>query len=326
MSEPEGAAKSCSNCGAALIGEYCHACGQKRFVESDRRLGHLLHQFVGSITDLDGRVWRTVRALLFQPGLLSREYFEGRLAPVSLFLAVSVIYFVAPLRGGDLTLQFNQQVAPEIRAQALGPDETLSENQRSATGQWYSRYTARWIERRVAKRDATLRAASNGDPSRPSVASAAPGPLPGATGYSMRDYRIAYDAKGDDISKALVVLHVPFAALTLLLMFWRQRHYYAEHFVFALHYLAFWMIALQVVAQSINLFHGLPAAWAPPLAFYDWVMRALLAIYAVLALRRAYSVGWLAATVAAAGLIASMVMVNLYFYRAVQFVITFSLT
>jgi hypothetical protein len=92
----------------------------------------------------------------------------------------------------------------------------------------------------------------------------------------MRDYRIAYDAKGDDISKALVVLHVPFAALTLLLMFWRQRHYYAEHFVFALHYLAFWMIALQVVAQSINLFHGLPAAWAPPLAFYDWVMRALL--------------------------------------------------
>ncbi len=313
MSEPEGAAKSCTNCGATLAGEFCYACGQKRFVESDRRLGHLLHQFVGSVTDLDGRVWRTVRALLFQPGLLSREYFEGRrarwLAPVSLFLAVSVIYFVAPLRGGDLTLQFNQQVAPEIRAQALGPDETLSETQRIATGQWYSRYTARWIERRVAKRDATLRAASNG-----------------ATGYGMRDYRLAYDAKGDDVSKALVVLHVPFAALALLLMFWRQRHYYAEHFVFALHYLAFWMIALQVVAQAINLFHGLPAGWAPPLAFYDWVMRALLAVYAVLALRRAYSVGWLVATVAAAGLIASIVLVNLYFYRAVQFVITFALT
>ncbi|HXR62559.1 MAG TPA: DUF3667 domain-containing protein [Rudaea sp.] len=313
MTDSESSRARCTNCGASLVGEYCHVCGQKRFVESDRRFGHLLHQFVGSLTDLDGRVWRTVRALLFQPGLLSREYFEGRrarwLAPVSLFLAVSVIYFVAPLRGGDLTLQFNQQVAPEIRAQAVGPDETLSETQRSATGQWYSRYTVRWIERRVARRDAALRAASNG-----------------TTGYSMRDYRIAYDAKGDDISKALVVLHVPFAALALLLMFWRQRHYYAEHFVFALHYLAFWMIALQVVAQSINLLHGLPAGWAPPLAFYDWVMRALLAVYAVLALRRAYSTGWLGATITATGLIASIVLVNLYLYRAAQFVITFALT
>jgi hypothetical protein len=52
---------SCSNCGATLTGEFCQDCGQKRFVESDRRFGHLLHQFLTSATDLDGRVWRTVR-------------------------------------------------------------------------------------------------------------------------------------------------------------------------------------------------------------------------------------------------------------------------
>ena len=97
----------CSNCGATLVGEFCHACGQKRFVESDRRFGHLLQQFVASATDLDGRFWRTLRALLFQPGLLSGEYFEGRrarwLSPVSLFIAVSVVYLLAPIRGGDLS-------------------------------------------------------------------------------------------------------------------------------------------------------------------------------------------------------------------------------
>jgi hypothetical protein len=38
----------------------------------------LLRQFFTSLTDVDGRAWRTVRALLLQPGLLSREYFEGR--------------------------------------------------------------------------------------------------------------------------------------------------------------------------------------------------------------------------------------------------------
>jgi hypothetical protein len=227
----------CRNCGAILVGEFCHACAQKRFVESDRRFGHLLHQFIAGATDLDGRFWRTMRALLFQPGLLSREYFEGRrarwLSPVSLFLAVSVVYFLAPIRGGDLTQEFNQQVPLEIRAQALGPDEVLSEAHSAASGQWYSQYAARWIERRVSERDAAARGASNGGPSRTSMASGTPELLAGAAGYSFRDYRVAYDAKANDVNKALVVLHAPVAALALLLMFARQRRYYTEHFVFA---------------------------------------------------------------------------------------------
>jgi hypothetical protein len=303
----------CSNCEAALAGQYCSACGQKRFVESDRRLGHLLRQFAGSITDLDGRVWRTLRALLFQPGLLSREYMEGRRArwmtPASLFLAISVVYFLAPLRGGDFTLEFNQQAAPEIRAQALGPDESLTENQQRATGQWYSQQTARWIEQRVARRDAATRAVSNG-----------------AAGYTMRDYRIAYDAKADDVSKALVMLPVPLAALVLMLLFWRQHHYYAEHFVVTLHFLAFWILALEFVYQAGNLINRMPPEWQPSVMVYDWFVRMLLSVYAIVALRRAYAVGWLKALVSAAALLAALVIVNLYVYRAVQFVVTFALT
>ena len=226
----------CTNCGTTLTGEFCHACGQIRFVESDRRFGHLLQQFVASATDLDGRFWSTFRALAFQPGLLSREYFEGRrarwISPVSLFLAVSVVYFVAPSLGGVLTLQFNQQVSGHVRQLALGPDETVTEQQAASTGQYYSPLTARWIEQRVRQRDEAARSASAG-----------------ASGYSYRDYRLAYDAKANDVSKALVILHVPIAALALLLMFAGQRRYYAEHFVFALHYLSFWMLSLQVVLQ-----------------------------------------------------------------------------
>lgn len=313
MNPVDAGKADCANCGTVLAGEYCHACGQKRFIESERRFGHLVRQFIGSATDLDGRIWRTLRALLFQPGLLSHEYLIGRrarwLSPVSLFLAVSVLYFLAPLRGGDLTLQFNQQVSAEVRARAIGPDETLSPAQRLAAGQWYSPITAPWIVQRVARRDAIARAASGG-----------------ATGYDMREYRLAYDARADDISKGLVVLHVPFAALALMLLFRRQHRYYAEHFVVALHYLAFWMIALQVIAQLINLAHLLPAGTAPQAAFYDWIMRTLLSLYAILALRRAYDVGWAFALVAAAGLIASIVLVNIYVYRAIQFAITFALT
>ena len=313
MSDADDAARACRNCGAALIGDYCHACGQKRFVESDRRFGHLLHQFVASATDLDGRFWRTVRALLFQPGLLSREYFEGRrarwISPVSLFLAVSVVYFLAPLRGGDLTLQFNQQVSGRVRSLSLGPDEQLSETQLAATGQWHSPFTSQWIDTRVRERDAAVRAASNGE-----------------TGYSYRDYRIAYDSKANDVSKALVVLHAPVAALALLLMFALQRRYFAEHFVFALHYLAFWMIALQFVLQLSNLANLLPDAWHPPDAAYDWIMRTVLPLYVVLALRRTYAIGWLQALAATLGLGVAIITFNLFVYHAVQFMVTFALT
>jgi hypothetical protein len=309
----DGDCTACTNCGMTLAGDYCHACGQKRFVESDRRLGHLLHQFVASATDVDGRVWGSVRALLYRPGLLSREYFEGRrvrwISPVSLFLAVSVIYFLAPIRGGDLTLQFNQQVSAEVRGLALGPDETLSDYQRKASGQVHTPWTSPWVEQRVQARDRAARAASNG-----------------TTGYSYRDYRVAYDAKADDVSKALVILHVPIAALVLMLLFGGQHRYYAEHFVFAAHYFAFWMIALEVVSQAVNLSLWLPAAWQPDPAVYDWFMRALLPFYAVLALHRAYGVGWLRAIVSAFGLLAGIIVFNLYVYHAIQFVATFALT
>lgn len=309
----EGRLDSCANCGAVLVGEFCHGCGQKRFVERDRRLGHLLREFAASATDLDSRVWRTLRALLFQPGLLSREYMLGRrarwLSPASLFLAVSVVYFLAPIHGGDLTLQFNSQVPARIRALAIGPDASLSEEQLRFSGQAHSRFTSNWIDERVRERDAAAREASHG-----------------ANGYAYRDYRLAYDARADDVSKALVILHVPFAALALMVLFARQRRYFAEHFVVALHYFAFWLIALEVISQLSNLAGLLPPAWVPPQSVYDWIMRTLLPVYAVLALRRAYAVGWFGAFVAASGMLAVVIIANLYVYRAIQFMVTFALT
>ncbi|MCX7563245.1 DUF3667 domain-containing protein [Xanthomonadaceae bacterium XH05] len=49
----------------------------KRFVQSDHRFTHLLASFFEAATDLDGRFWRSLRALLFQPGRLARDYIDG---------------------------------------------------------------------------------------------------------------------------------------------------------------------------------------------------------------------------------------------------------
>ena len=90
------AVKTCVNCGAIAGGAYCPVCGQ----ETDVRLP-TLRQFMrdatGSLVALDGRLWRTLRALLTQPGFLVREYFRGRrkyyVRPARLFLVTSLILF-----------------------------------------------------------------------------------------------------------------------------------------------------------------------------------------------------------------------------------------
>jgi hypothetical protein len=147
---------TCANCGVELTGRYCESCGQKRFVESDRRFGHLVRQLLASATDLDGRVWRSLLALLFKPGLLSREYIDGRrarwISPISLFLAVNVIYFLAPLHGGDLALQFNQQVSARIRELA-NPGTPLSAAQIASNGQAHTSFTMPLIDERVRLRN-----------------------------------------------------------------------------------------------------------------------------------------------------------------------------
>lgn len=89
--EAAAAQAVCANCGAGLLGRYCHDCGQK--TELHTRLGQLLADAFRNLLHLDGRLWRTIPAALFRPGRLSREWREGKRVryvaplPFSLFCA-----------------------------------------------------------------------------------------------------------------------------------------------------------------------------------------------------------------------------------------------
>lgn len=57
----------------------------------------MLREAAGRYVALDGRMWRTLIALLFRPGFLTREYFAGRrrryIRPARLFLVLSIGLF-----------------------------------------------------------------------------------------------------------------------------------------------------------------------------------------------------------------------------------------
>ena len=103
----------CPNCEADLTGEYCHRCGQKRIHHHEFGVRHFFGHVVHEFTHLDSnKIFKTVIALLFKPGLLTAEYLGGRKGryanPIRIYLTCSAIYFLfawgtlSGIRGGGV--------------------------------------------------------------------------------------------------------------------------------------------------------------------------------------------------------------------------------
>jgi len=88
----------CRNCGSPLYGEHCYACGQptKGLV---RHFSSILGDVADTIFNIDGRILRTLPALLLKPGFLTLEYIEGHrvryVSPVRLFVFLCIGTFFA---------------------------------------------------------------------------------------------------------------------------------------------------------------------------------------------------------------------------------------
>jgi len=96
MSSPSADLRSCLNCDTPLTGVFCARCGQK-VRALDPTVADFLHEFSHEMLHFDGKIFRSVGALLFKPGLLTKDYFAGRSArwvsPIRLYLVFSVAYF-----------------------------------------------------------------------------------------------------------------------------------------------------------------------------------------------------------------------------------------
>ncbi len=96
--EPVGTQLQCQNCGARLIGPYCHHCGQEAR-PAVRFFGSLVVEFLRETISLDSRVMRTLLALLGRPGFLTNAYLRGQrkryVPPLRLFLFTSLVCIFA---------------------------------------------------------------------------------------------------------------------------------------------------------------------------------------------------------------------------------------
>jgi len=194
------APRLCLDCGAALSGKFCAACGQKD-EPLHRSLKDLALEFFQHPL-IDTKLWRSLVPLLFRPGALTAEYLAGRrtryVRPLKLYLTISVLFFALLALRAPATDVYKVELDPKPTAQSAG--------QKKKDG---FHLPIHWLDERLQRNTAALE--SEG----------------GAAARQALSQRIA-----GLVPKVFFVL-LPLSAVLFKLFWWKR--YFVEHLVFTLH-------------------------------------------------------------------------------------------
>lgn len=295
MSEaPNTLPAQCPNCDAALAGidpppAFCPRCGQETTLQPPRLL-EFVHEFVAHYVAIDGALWRSLVALLFRPGLLTREYLAGRrrryVLPLRLYLTASFVFFlIVKLLGAGTAMDVTFALGVDREGRPI----TLSQVQGDAE-QWRRlRSCVQTPDACSAQEVVVARVAARIDATDPKM---------------LRQ-------QFSSVLPYAVFLLLPLFAGFVGLAYRGRRIAYGEHFVFGLHMHAAWFVAM------------LGAAWLPDAALP--VVWLLVAVHGVVALRRVYG-GRLWATLARAGVVSLLYLMALVATLLALLVIAFALS
>ncbi|WP_417457123.1 DUF3667 domain-containing protein [Kordiimonas sp.] len=114
----------CRNCGAVLTGKYCSACGQRsRGVGLDA--GELASEALDSIVKIDGKLWRTFLGLTKNPGLVAKNYAQGKRAryvnPLRYCFAAVAISIAATIWTGEFDAISESLIFVQLEGAANDP-------------------------------------------------------------------------------------------------------------------------------------------------------------------------------------------------------------
>ena len=282
---------TCLNCGTALTGPYCHACGQSAHVH--RTLSAFWHDLAHGVLHFDGKIWRTLPLLAWKPGELTRRYVEGQRArfvsPMALFLfSVFVMFAVFSWVGGPVGTKGAHETG-QILSDATGKQERLAERIQDLQQRRAEAVKANKAEK-VASLDARIKETEAAIAAAKDIAAAKAAHPDQKQAVDLDDlgwFNAAYKKAKENptlllyklqsnaykFSWLLIPLSVPFVSL-LFLHRRRYRQYKAyDHVVFVTYSLCF----MTLLVVGLSLLHGLGVAggWSavalvfvPPIHMY----------------------------------------------------------
>jgi hypothetical protein len=265
---PVAPLERCENCGNEVRQRYCGACGQ-RFDPPLHSLWHFSQIATEDLTHADSRVWRTLWALLFKPGHLTREFLAGRraryLPPVRLYLVLSVVFFLAASAVRTPFTVLSLDADPPKR-KAL-PANPVNEGGPPATP-----LPGETPEQRADR--ACADANYNGP--FPSVLQRF---RQGCRKTVMDDGRELQTQFLHNIPRAMFIF-LPLLAAVMMLMYWRSRHYYVEHLLLFVHNHALVFLVATLALLLSGLTERIPALKFAIFLYFVWYMyRSMRVVY-----------------------------------------------
>lgn len=249
----------CLNCGTALIGEYCHVCGQNEHVH--RTLGSIGHDLLHGVFHFEGKIWRTIPMLVLHPGALTRRYIAGERArfvsPLALFLFMVFLVFAmvhtfsgdfAPMPPAARATAIKNldtdiaEIKAEIDAAQAKPGSTsasdLATQQSTLTGLYSARNAL--VRGEAGGTDFTIKKVNSGWAAVDKAAAKAQA-NPGLMLYKLQTSAYKYSW-----------LMIPISTLFVALLFlWRRQYKMYDHAIFVTYSLAF-MIGVVVVLSLLG--------------------------------------------------------------------------
>ena len=282
---------ACASCGHRVAGdEFCSRCGEEVLNPGKRTLRYFLtHTVVNEILNVDGKIWRTLKSLLFRPGFLALEYAAGRrrpyVGPMRVVLVALVVYVLATGGGTGFTfdvgfIKLSMAPSPPPAGATIGG--TLERLDRF--GILEGLYSRRF------------------------------GPTAGASEEMNERFNRSLDGFATPLSFMTVLL----VALTLYACFHRRRPLLVEHAVFAMHHFSFVLLSflLVVLAMKLRVLPG-PAILPLLLSVNLWQL-----VYPAIGIKRFYfadgsrrALAWAAST----GVAVLLFLLNSLYITAIQF-------
>jgi hypothetical protein len=98
----------CDNCETPATGKFCVNCGQEH-EPGKLHFKDFVVDYIRSLIDIDSKSLKSMRWLVFKPGLLDAQYIQGKRAsyvsPSQIYLCMSIIFFFVASQFDPLTLE-----------------------------------------------------------------------------------------------------------------------------------------------------------------------------------------------------------------------------
>jgi len=266
----------CLNCGTALVGTYCHGCGQQGHLH--RTVGAFLHDLLHGALHFEGKTFRTLPLLAWRPGQLTRRYIDGERArfvsPMAIFL-FSVFLLFATFQVMGISPPANPgQIVTENGAAITADLGSIQERTDARVAELQARLDAMPPEEpaRAATEEELAEVRDSSDfLNETGLLGMAPDDV--ETGWKRLDKGIAkaranpglllykLQTNSYKFSWLLIPLSLPFMAMMFA---WRRRFGLYDHAVFITYSISF--MSLLFIALTVLSSFGLTSGWVTAIA------------------------------------------------------------